>query len=127
MLLSASEALNIAAEFIPGIASALGAGMCLRGEMCGIANGALMIIGLLYGRRNPEDSNEIAYYAGDQFLDKFHNLKGTFLCSEITGLNFHEDNSDNIWYSEILNTTCAPLLVESLKILCEILDELPKR
>jgi len=39
MLLSASEVLNIKSDFIPGIASALGAGMCLRGEMCGIANG----------------------------------------------------------------------------------------
>ena len=127
MLLSASEVLNIKSDFIPGIASALGAGMCLRGEMCGIANGGLMIIGLLFGRRDFGDSNEISYYAGARFLEKFHEIKGTFSCSDITGLNFTDDNSDMLWHTQLLHTTCAPLLVQSLKILSEILDELPER
>lgn len=119
--------MNISAEIIPGIASALGAGMCGRGETCGIANGCLMGIGLKYGRRKPDDMNDITYYAGSLFLEKFYEIRKTFNCRDITGLDFEQPGSEEIWYSEILDKTCAPLMVESLNILGRILEELHDR
>lgn len=125
MLLAGSEAAGIDCECFPRIASCLGAGLSFTGDVCGIVNGALMVIGLKCGRMNPEDANERAYYFGAKFLEEFKRIKGTHLCREITGLDFNRDEDLIKWEKEILEEKlCVPLIRESVKILNAILSEI---
>lgn len=127
MLLVGSEAAGIDCECFPRIASCLGAGLSFTGDVCGIANGALMLIGLQCGRMKPEDTNEKAYYFGAKFLTEFKQIKGTHHCREITGLDFNWEEDLAKWETEILEEKlCVPLIRESVRILNIIISEIER-
>jgi C_GCAxxG_C_C family probable redox protein len=123
MLLSAREAMDIDCEFFPQVASALGAGLCYQGEVCGIALGALLTIGLKYGRRKDGDSNDITYYLGSEFIDRFRQIQGTIKCRDFTNADFNTPEGEQAWIERIQDETCSPLMEKAVIILNELLDE----
>lgn len=66
------------------VGSCFGGGMC-KGEVCGACTGALMVLGMKYGRYIADDwdsqakANEIAV----SFLEQFSKENGSYLCSEL--------------------------------------------
>jgi len=121
MLLAASEVLNIKSGHIPQIASALGAGLCYRGEICGIITGGLLIIGLIHGRENPYDDNSTAYQMGRKYQEEFEKLAGTMNCRDITGCDFNREEDRQYFDEKIQGEVCLPLLIKAAKVLNEIL------
>ncbi|MBC8277784.1 MAG: C_GCAxxG_C_C family protein [FCB group bacterium] len=125
MLLSACEELGIKNEYFPAAGSALGAGLSLTGDICGLATGGLMVIGLLYGRRTPFDSNDRTYYLGTEFLKGFKELRGSKLCLNISGKDLSLDEEYAAFEREkVEEKICAPLLVETVNLLNIILAEM---
>ena len=125
MLLASCDALKISCEYFPRIASCVGAGLSLDGEACGIATGGLLAIGLLTGRVRPEDSNDIAYYYGSLYMEKFRELRGSHLCRDITKTDFTKIEGLNAWTTEkIPENICIPLMREAVEILSSILEEI---
>ncbi|MBN1575631.1 MAG: C_GCAxxG_C_C family protein [Chitinispirillaceae bacterium] len=77
MNLSEDTALKIAAGF--------GGGMGRKQEVCGAVTGAIMVIGLLYGRGNNDSQtkNETSYLKVRQFIDSFKKEYGTIVCKNL--------------------------------------------
>jgi C_GCAxxG_C_C family probable redox protein len=69
------------------IAGAFGAGIAYTGETCGAVTGALMVIGLKYGKGAPDDdaAKELCQAKARVFLSKFQTACGTSRCRELTG------------------------------------------
>lgn len=55
VLLGASEFLGVTSELIPKIATGFGGGIGHTGRICGAVTGAVMALGIKYGRTSPQD------------------------------------------------------------------------
>ncbi len=74
-----------AATAMPGIA--------LRGETCGAVVGALMAIGLVWGREDPKDMDSFfrAISMGRKFCGAFEKEFGTVMCRDIVKQRFGKE------------------------------------
>lgn len=72
-----------------GAAGAFGGGLAGRAETCGAVTGALMVLGLKYGKRQPEDNpaKEKTYAAAGEFIRRFEARHGSILCRDLLGYN----------------------------------------
>ena len=68
-------------------AESFGVGMGRLGETCGAVTGALLIIGLKYGRREVRDAGatETTYSEVSEFKRRFAALNGSIVCRELVG------------------------------------------
>ena len=68
------------------VGSCFGGGMC-KGEVCGACTGALMVLGMKYGRYIADDwdsqmkANDMAI----RFLNEFSKENGSYICNELLG------------------------------------------
>ena len=107
------------------IASAFGAGIARTGETCGAVTGALMVIGLKYGRTTAEDTTaktRTDQLAG-QFLAEFQSRHGALDCRELLGHDIRTPAGLEQARAEGLFTTLCPKLVrEAAEILEHLLE-----
>lgn len=70
-------------------ASSFGAGMARRGDTCGAVTGALMVLGLLYGRveADDEEAKELNYLLANRLIDRFEEKAGSRVCRELVGFD----------------------------------------
>ena len=107
------EALGIEERCIPRIATGFAAGMGRHGETCGALVGAVMALGLRYGREDGGDSEAKAktYAKVDQLLRAFQDQFGSLICRELTGCDFLTPEGDERFKRENLHVNlCAGLV-----------------
>jgi C_GCAxxG_C_C family probable redox protein len=102
--------------------SCFGGGMC-KGEVCGACTGALMVLGMKYGRDEPDDlekktkANDMAI----RFLDCFKEKNGSYICNELLGCDISTTEGKTYAREQKLFSELCPELVESA---AEILDQM---
>jgi C_GCAxxG_C_C family probable redox protein len=107
------------------ISQSFGGGMAHRGETCGAVTGALMVIGLQYGRTKAEDdeAKQKTYATVHEFIKRFEARHGSIVCKDILGYDVSdEEEFKKAQEEEVFQTTC-PNLVQSAAEICE--DLLP--
>lgn len=69
------------------LSCALGGGMAHTGNTCGAVTGALMVIGMKYGRTEIDDlaSKERTYALAQQFIKEFRRRNHALGCTELIG------------------------------------------
>ncbi len=105
------------------IGACFGGGMC-KGEVCGACTGALMVLGMKYGQFDENDLESRAAQSAkaSEFLDKFKNRKGSYICREILGCDISTDEGRNYARSNDLYSKYCPEMVRTAaEILTEIL------
>ena len=67
------------------IATAFGAGMGRQQHICGAITGALMVLGLKYGKglNDPEERKTFTYVKTKEFFDEFRRLNGSVNCIDL--------------------------------------------
>ncbi|MFX1300357.1 MAG: C-GCAxxG-C-C family protein [Promethearchaeota archaeon] len=105
VLLALSEAQNIMSEIIPRIATGFGAGIGRHGEVCGALSGAVMGLGLRFGRsqvsETPQDTSP--YQFGQTMVNLFASRVGHIRCRDILDLDISSDEGrkkyreQNLW------------------------------
>lgn len=117
-----NEYYDLGADGVPRIATTFGGGMCGLQMTCGALTGALMAIGLMYGREAGGDRMP-SYEKGREFFSEMRKKLPGFSCSEITGI----DMSDPVKQAAFSapggghDTVCEPLVSEVCRVLVEIL------
>ena len=105
------------------IGACFGGGM-RKAEVCGACTGALMVLGMKYGQFDENDLESRAAQSAkaSEFLDKFKNRKGSYICREILGCNISTDEGRNYARSNGLYSKYCPEMVRTAaEILTEIL------
>jgi C_GCAxxG_C_C family probable redox protein len=71
------------------LASGFGAGIAYMGDICGAVSGAIMVLGLKYGRSRVEDekSKEKTYELIQEFIKEFKARNGSIKCNDLLGVN----------------------------------------
>jgi C_GCAxxG_C_C family probable redox protein len=109
-------------------ASSFGAGMARRGDTCGAVTGALMVLGLLYGRTEAEDTDakELNYLLANRFIDRFEASKGSRICRELLGFDpGSEEGRRRLREDPELGDRCTGYVREAAAILAGIIASDP--
>ena len=106
------------------VGSCFGGGMC-KGEVCGACTGALMVLGMKYGRDNADDwdsqmkANNIAV----RFLEQFRKENGSYICNELLGCDIAAPEGKAYAREQKLFAEFCPKMVASaVKILEQLIE-----
>jgi C_GCAxxG_C_C family probable redox protein len=120
-----SEEFGVSKEKALKIGGCFGSGM-RKGEVCGACTGALMVLGLKYGKSKIDDiesklkSDEVC----DKFLDEFKKENGSYICNTLLGCDISTEEGIKYAMDNNLFTEFCPKMVESAVIITEkILEE----
>lgn len=104
------------------VAASFGGGMGRTGETCGAATGALMVIGLRYGRPNAGDkeAKEKTYNLAGEFLNRFAaRNNGCVKCRELLGCDVGNPEERQAAREQGLFETLCPKFVRDAAELVE--------
>lgn len=106
------------------IASSFGGGMAQMGEVCGAVTGALMALGLKFGRTQADDlaAKELNYEKVAEFVSHFKALHGSILCRDILGADMSTPEGRlKIKEENLVKLRCPGFVEDSARILKKIL------
>lgn len=104
------------------ISSGLGGGVG-RGEICGIVTGAVLVIGLKYGRKKDDDYSAqlICNDKVENFLKEFEKCNGSLICRNILSCDISSRNGLNeATQRGLFNSVCTPMLKKVVELLCQL-------
>jgi C_GCAxxG_C_C family probable redox protein len=108
------------------IGCAFGGGMARNQFTCGAVTGALMVIGLIYGRGVNDDisKKEITYRKTNEFLAEFTRNHGSVVCKELLqGLNLNDpEDLKKIGELGLFPTACSKYVGDAVVILEQLLE-----
>jgi C_GCAxxG_C_C family probable redox protein len=101
---------------IPRIATGFGGGIGRTANLCGAATGALMGIGLAYGRDSGDnkDAQNFAYRLARRFLDDFQAQNGSINCRDIAKVNFDDPKDVKRWMDEGGRDRCGQVIINTI-------------
>lgn len=120
-----SEDYGVPKEQALKIGGCFGSGM-RKGEVCGACTGALMVLGLKYGKNkiDDEESKLKSDKVCDRLLDEFKEENGSYLCNDLLGCDISTEEGIQYALENNLFTEFCPKMVKSAaKITERILKE----
>ena len=106
------------------IATGFGAGYGRMQEVCGTVSGAIMAMGLKYGRGENEDRNttEAMYQKTRDFIKSFEDIHSSIICRELlNGCDLMTEEGQTEFRDQgLLQNTCIKCVETAVKILSEI-------
>ena len=126
ILLTFAEACGIRCEQIPKIATGFGGGIGRAGSVCGALTGAVMALGLKYGRKtlNETEACEICLKKSLEFYKKFEEEFGSVFCRDLTQCDLTTtEGRRKFKEQQIKETKCTKYVETSIKTLLNIIDQ----
>ena len=121
---SFSEDFGLDKETARKISCGFGAGIARSGNICGAVAGAILIIGLKYGKGTQGDdaAKEKTYTLVQEFLRKFRAKNGSINCTELLGYDLRDPKQrKQAHVSEAVATKCPEFTRDAVVILEKIL------
>jgi C_GCAxxG_C_C family probable redox protein len=106
------------------VSSAFGGGMGHNDEVCGAVSGALMVIGMKYGRVVAEDleAKQKCYDLAREFFMEFRSLHGSIRCTDLLEYDIStEEGLEMAREKDLFNTRCVHFVSDAAKMLDRIL------
>ena len=109
------------------IGGAFGGGMARQQLTCGAITGAMMVIGLIYGRGLGDDvsQKEITYEKTNELLTEFQRRNGSLNCRDLLqGLNLNDPEELNkIQELGLFQTSCVKYIEDVVDIVEEMIGD----
>jgi C_GCAxxG_C_C family probable redox protein len=107
------------------LACGLGAGMGLKGEVCGAVSGGIIVLGAKYGsnKKNQEAATYLTYAKTRELMDQFAEKHGTCICRELlNGCDLTtEAGQKHFFENDLINTSCKPCVQDVVEILEQVM------
>ena len=111
---------NLSADVCLKIATAFGGGMGRQQQTCGAVTGALMAIGLRYGKgiNDEEAKKQFTYSKTREFFEEFIKIHGTTNCRELLdGLDMTDpEGHKKIIERNLFELKCEKYVADAVKI-----------
>jgi C_GCAxxG_C_C family probable redox protein len=107
------------------MACGLGAGMGLKGEVCGAVTGGIIVLGMKYGssKKNEETATYFTYAKTRELMDRFTEKHGTCICRKL--LNDCDlttpEGQKHFFEKDLMNNSCKPCVQTVVQILENIM------
>ena len=95
------------------------------GETCGGVTGALMVIGLRYGKTEIQDKQEkeMTYGLVKEFVNRFKSRNGSIVCRELLGCDISTPEGLSIAKEKnLIATLCPKFVQDAAEIMEQILE-----
>jgi len=119
-----SDELGLDPALAKKIACGFGAGISKTGNTCGAVSGAILVIGLKYGKTVADDdaATEKTRALVRQFIHEFTLKNGSINCTELLGYNLNiQDEYDAAAKVNLFRTKCPEYVRDAAEILEKIL------
>ena len=119
-----SDELGLDGKTAKKIACGFGAGISKSGSICGAVSGAIMVIGLRYGKTRVGDdaATDQTRLLVSEFLQEFTRRHGSVNCTELLGYNLgNAGEFQKAREKRLFVTKCPELVRDAAAILEEIL------
>lgn len=123
-----AEELGLNKDTALKLATPFGAGMAYRQETCGAVTGALMAIGLKYGKgiNGTTENKEQTYDMSRMFIEEFKKLHSSICCREL--MDNHNmstpEGMAKIQEQNLFRLRCDNYVQDSVKIVGKIFDKI---
>jgi C_GCAxxG_C_C family probable redox protein len=107
------------------VACGFGGGFAGLGGPCGAVTGAMMAIGLKYGKEKPgdEEAKEKTYRTVREFIHRFEQRHGASLCRELIKADISTPEGFQAARNKgLIATTCPAFVRSAVEILEELLE-----
>ena len=119
VLLTLAGHQGIESTLIPRIATPFGGGIARSASICGCVTGALMGIGMKYGRVQPTDDRLKAYDVASSFMSAFERRFGSLICYDLIGCDFRTPEGHKR-FEELKESRCANFVKGAVEIMLEM-------
>jgi C_GCAxxG_C_C family probable redox protein len=123
VLMTLAEHLGVESEMIPRIATGVGAGFSLNGLTCGSISGAIMALGVKYGRNSSEDNPAATWKRVDSFIKDFRDRWGAVTCRELTGLDVKTAEGMKKYLESVHDYACTERVKYAVEKAVELFQE----
>ncbi|HSV31953.1 MAG TPA: C-GCAxxG-C-C family protein [Atribacteraceae bacterium] len=116
--------LGIQADIVPRIATGFGGGLGHTGNICGAVTGAVMALGLKYGRNRSEEKeirNSLCHLV-EQFLDRVKQKIGGIQCFELIGVRLNTEEGMAVYREQHLRRRCHDIIEQVEAIAREFIN-----
>lgn len=112
VLLGLCDRLGIENSLIPRIATGFGGGIGHTGDICGAITGAIMALGIRFGRENPQDkdSRDRLYLLVEAFLKEAEKTLGYLDCCNLIGVRLNTKEGLKRYREENLRLKCQQIV-----------------
>ena len=125
VLLALSEAVGVKSDLIPKIATGFGAGIARSGNVCGALSGAIMGLGISFGRNEVSSTNIRTYWFSKEIVQYFKKEFGALICPVLLGLEL-DDPEDYERFKEksMWENKCKQIISKTVKMAYNILKQI---
>ncbi|MBC7130584.1 C_GCAxxG_C_C family protein [Candidatus Bathyarchaeota archaeon] len=126
VLSTLADFLGIKCKQIPRIATGLGGGIGHSGSVCGALTGAVMALGLKYGRDRPEqfEAYQTCMNKSLEFYKSFEKIFGSIYCRDLTGCNLSTpEGLEKFRMHQIKEKKCVKYVEYSVRALLKLIKE----
>ena len=102
-----------------------GSGM-RKGEVCGACTGALMVLGMLYGQYDINDtqSRQVANEVNVKMMDRFKGRCGSYICNDLLGCDISTQTGvEYARANNLFTELCPQMVANAVDVLEEIINE----
>ena len=122
--MAVAEKYDIESEGIPAIATGFCGGMSRTAGPCGALTGGIMAIGILFGRKSPDDSHIKAFALTERLVHDFKKHFGSTNCSDLLGCDISTKEGDVVFKEHNLaKTVCLDVTVKAADLLMKVLED----
>lgn len=124
MLSSYGEEFGLDRELALKVAGAFGGGIARMGAQCGAVTGALMVLGLKYGKAKAGDegARERTYELAREFVTRFESRHGSIVCRELLGYDLSNPEERAAAKEKgLFDTLCLQLVRDAAEMVGEML------
>lgn len=124
MLLAVAEKHGIQSDIIPGIATGFCGGMARTNGLCGALIGGIMALGILFGRKSPEESHYKIYSLTERLVHDFESHFGSRVCADLLGCDISTPEGEEVFYKEKLGETfCRDVTVKTAELVARVIED----
>ncbi len=120
-----AEEQGISSAYFPRIATGFCSGMARTSNMCGAVAGAIMALGLVYGRCSPDESVEKTYQAVQEFISRFEAEFGTSNCKALLTVDLGTEEGQQAFADKNMIVQCLEYTGKAAQITRDIIDSSP--
>lgn len=122
--MAVAEKYDIQSEVIPGIATGFCGGMARTAGLCGALTGGIMALGLLFGRRSPQDPQYKIYALTERLVHDFEKEFGSRNCSDLLGCDISTPQGEaDFMRANLGKTRCLDITVKTTQLLMQVIEK----